>query len=87
MALTADDLATIAALAEQAESARAAAAAIRSTVPGLRVSVVDAFDLRDEQPILQAGAVSLFLMTCDGHCWSVTEDPAQASAVVLADRS
>jgi hypothetical protein len=87
MALTADDLATIAALAEQAPSARAAAAAIRSTVPGLRASVADAFDLRDERPVRRAGALSLFLMACDGHCWSVTGDPAQASAVLLTEQS
>jgi hypothetical protein len=87
MALTAEDLTTIAALAEQAPDARTAAAAIRSTMQGLRASVADAFDLRDERPALRAGAFSVFLMACDGHCWSVTDDPAQAGAVVLTDRS
>jgi hypothetical protein len=87
MALTADQLATLAALAGQAPSARAAAASIRTALPGLRASVVDAFDLRDEQPALQAGGLSVYLMSCDGHCWSVTGDPAQASAVVVAERS
>ncbi len=87
MALTADDLATLAALAGEASSARAAAAAIRLKLPGLHASVVDAFDLRGEQPVLQAGDLSVFLMSCDGHCWSVTGDPAQASAVILTEES
>jgi hypothetical protein len=85
MALTADDLAAIAKLAERAPDVRAAAAEIRTTIPGLRASVADAFDLRDEQLVLRAGALRLFLMACDGHCWSMTDDPAQASAVVLTD--
>lgn len=87
MALTADDLSTIAALAGRAPNVRAAAAVIRSTVPGLRASVADPFDLRDEHPAVLAGAFSVFLMACDGHCWAVTDDPARASAVVLTDRS
>jgi len=87
MALTADDLTTLATLAGEAPNARAAAAAIRSKLPGLHASVVDAFDLRGESPVLQAGALSLYLMSCDGHCWSVTGDPAQAGAVVVTESS
>jgi len=48
---------------------------------------VDALDVRGETPALETASASVFLMGCDGHCWSMTADPAAAAGLVLAARS
>jgi hypothetical protein len=70
-------------LAEQAASAREAASLLRQRFASLRVVVVDAFDMRREQPAAQGAKRSLYLGASDGHCWSVTTDPAEAVGLYL----
>ena len=70
---------------EAAASVRAAAASLRAQFPGLHAIVVDAMDMRDETPTLSIGQRALFLAASDGHCWSVTADPARASAIILTE--
>lgn len=62
---------------------RADASALRSRHPGLRAMVLDALDMRGEEPALRMGPRALYFVATDGHCWSVTEDPARASGVIL----
>lgn len=83
MAIDAEQLKAVATIAYQAETLRDAIAAMREAVPGIRASTVDAFDMRAETPLLRIGARDLFLMHSDGHCWSVTADPAEAAGIVL----
>lgn len=83
MAITAEQLTQVARVALASAGVREAVATLRNTLPGLRVSSVDAFDMRDEEPALRIGPCNLFLMESDGHCWSVTRDPAQALGIVL----
>ncbi|MFG6455748.1 hypothetical protein [Roseateles sp. BYS96W] len=71
-------------LAETAASAREAAALLRAQYAPLRVVVVDAFDMRSEVPAAQGPQRRLYLGASDGHCWSVTTDPAQAAGLFLA---
>lgn len=71
-------------LAEQAASAREAAGLLRQRFASLRVVVVDAFDMRREQPAAQGAKRSLYLGASDGHCWSVTADPTEAVGLFLA---
>lgn len=85
MALTPDQIEEARALLGAAPTLRAAAASLREQLPGIRASVVDAFDMRGETPGVQVGARSLYLMSTDGHCWNVTSDPAAASALVLTE--
>lgn len=87
MALTSDDLTGIAALAGQSGSVRELAAALRGRYAGLRVTVLDPLDVRDETPLKHLPGCDLFLMASDGHCWSMTTDPAQAVGIVLTPRS
>lgn len=70
-----------------ASSLREATGALRRAFPGLHVSTVDAFDMKGEIPALHAGDRDLFLMQSDGHCWSVTQDPLSASAVILTQKT
>lgn len=70
-------------LAETVATAREAAALLRQRFASLRVVVVDAFDMRSEQPAARGARRSLYLGASDGHCWSVTTDPAQAAGFIL----
>lgn len=83
MAITPQQLDDARALLGRATDVRAAATAFRQQFPQLRALVMDAAEMRDETPALTTGACALYLMSTDGHCWVVTGDPAQASAVIL----
>ena len=74
------------ALAEGATSVRDAARVLREHYALLRVVVVDAFDMRDETPAAQGDKRTLYYGSSDGHCWTVTSDPAQAAGFFLSDR-
>ncbi|CAM3673164.1 hypothetical protein [Roseateles saccharophilus] len=80
----AEQLAEALRLAETASSAREAASLLRQRFAALRVVVVDAFDMRGEVPAAQGAQRRLYLGASDGHCWSVTADPAQAAGLFLA---
>lgn len=83
-AFCAEHLAEALRLAETAGSAREAAALLRQRFAPLRIVVVDAFDMRREVPAAQGAQRRLYLGASDGHCWSVTADPAQAAGLFLA---
>lgn len=74
------------ALADAQPDVRAAAAALRQRYPGMRVVVVDAFDMRQEPVAAQGTKVSLWYGASDGHCWTVTADPAQAAGLFIATK-
>jgi len=83
MAITTDQLTEAAQILGSSPNVRAAAAVIRERLAPLRALVLDAFDMRGEQPALQVNQRAIYLMSTDGHCWSVTPEPASASAFVL----
>lgn len=72
------------ALAEAQPDVRAAASALRQHYPNARIVVVDAFDMRAEKPAAQGPSRALYLGASDGHCWSVTADPAEAVGLFLS---
>ncbi len=74
------------ALAEASPGVREAAAALRARFAPLRVVVVDALDMRDETPAASGPRHHLYLGASDGHCWTVTQDPAQAAGLFIAAR-
>ncbi|MBI5335372.1 MAG: hypothetical protein HZB72_12435 [Burkholderiales bacterium] len=84
MSLSAEQLDRAAALLAAEPDLRAAAARVRALLAPLRATVADAADLRGETPVRRSAGRSLYLMHTDGHCWSVTTDPAHAGAVLLA---
>ncbi|WP_028310389.1 hypothetical protein [Derxia gummosa] len=83
MALTVEQLQEAGAILTVAETVRAAAAQLRQRFPGIQASVVDPFDMKGETPAVKTGDRAIYLMSSDGHCWSITQDPARASAFVL----
>jgi hypothetical protein len=75
------------ALAEsEAAALRETAAALRRHCAPLRVVVVDAHDMRDETPALSTPRHHVYLGASDGHCWSVTQDPARAAGLFITER-
>jgi hypothetical protein len=66
-----------------AASLRDAAALWRTRDPAMRVVLVDAMDMRDETPALRLGARKVYLASTNGHCWSVTDNADEATALIL----
>jgi hypothetical protein len=66
-----------------AASLRDAAALWRTRDPAMRVVLVDAMDVRDETPALRLGARKVYLASTNGHCWSVTDNADEATALIL----
>lgn len=73
-------------IADAATGVREAAAALRARFQPLRVVVVDAFDMRHESPAASGARHALWLGASDGHCWTVTSDPARAAGLFIAPK-
>ncbi|MGE0073082.1 MAG: hypothetical protein AB7S55_08470 [Thiomonas sp.] len=83
--MDADDLQLACTLADSAPDTRAAVTALRQCFPALRVSAVDAADMRG-QPIAAQGRLrTLWLGSTDGHCWHITTDPSRAAALFVGE--
>jgi hypothetical protein len=84
MSISTDQLQLAAQILTSAATVRAAATEIRTQLAPLRTLVLDAFDLRAEQPVMRLPQDrAIYLMATDGHCWSVTAEPQAANALVL----
>ncbi len=83
MAMTADYLRTAGEVIGAASSLRDAAAIWRARDPAMRVVLVDAMDMSDETPALMLGSRRVYLATSNGHCWSITQQPEEATALIL----
>lgn len=87
MGFTADYLRSASEVIGAAPSLRDAAAIWRARDPATRVVLVDAMDMRDETPALLLGTRRVYLATSNGHCWSVTQQPAEATALILTQQN
>jgi superfamily I DNA/RNA helicase len=83
MAMTPDYLRTAAEVIGAASSLRDAATLWRARDPDTRVVLVDAMDMRDETPALLLGKRRVYLGTSNGHCWTITQQPEEATALIL----
>ena len=83
MTITPDDLRSAGELLTAATTVREAAASWRASHPEQRVVVVDAMDMRGETAALRCGERSIYLATSNGHCWSITDQPEEATALIL----
>lgn len=83
MAMTADYLRQAGEVIGAASSLRDAAAIWRARDPAMRVVLVDAMDMSDETPALMLGRRRVYLATSNGHCWSITQQPSEATALIL----
>jgi hypothetical protein len=83
MVFTPDYLRSAGEVIGAAPTLRDAAAIWRAHDPATRVVLVDAMDMRDETPALLLGTRRVYLATSNGHCWSVTQQPDEATALIL----
>jgi hypothetical protein len=83
MSLTTEQLGQAATLVGAAPTLRDAAAQWRALHPQVRTVLVDAMDMRGETAALQLGARNVYLATSNGHCWSITQQPEEADALIL----
>ncbi len=83
MAITNDYLRSAGEVIGAASSLRDAAALWRARDPAMRVVVVDAADMRDETPALLLGHRRVYLASSMGHCWHITQQPSETTALIL----
>lgn len=83
MALTLEHLKAASEVVGWAPSLRDAAAIWRSRFPDVRAVLVDAMDMREEVPALLLGARKIYLVASSGHCWHITQQPEEATALIL----
>lgn len=83
MAMTPDYLRSAGEVIGAATSLRDAAAIWRARDPDMRVVVVDSEDMQDETPAVTLGARRVYLATSNGHCWHITQQPSEATALIL----
>ena len=69
------------------ESLRRGAAALRSRYPGISFSCCDAADLSGEEPYRRYGGFDLYLVDGSGHCARLTDDPVEATGVIVAEKA
>ncbi len=84
MSLTAEDLTEIDALLGAQETAAGAFAGLRARFPKLSLTRADASDLGMEAPFRHYLGFDLYLVDGSSHCWSITDNPEQATGLVIA---
>ncbi|MGF6293171.1 hypothetical protein OKW50_008406 [Paraburkholderia youngii] len=85
MALTADQISTIAELILSEPTLPEAAATWRKSYPDVRVIRISAVELVNEKPLLQFRGRRVYLATSTGVCVSVTTDASEANMLILAE--
>lgn len=83
--MDATDLHLAVTLADTAASTREAVTTLRQRFPALRVSAVDSLDMRGETPAARCRSHTFWMGATDGHCWRITAEPAEATALFIAE--
>lgn len=82
--LTPELLSEIVAAVEALPADASPVATLRARFPEVRFSRCDASDVRGEPQFALAARYALYLIDTSSHCWSITNDPAVAGGIVLA---
>ena len=59
---------------------------LRRVLPGRAITVCDAADMTEGRPYREYPEFEVYLVDGSGHCWQLTQDPAVATALVVAQR-
>lgn len=86
MALAENELNEIEQVLNAPDAGSTAFAALRQRFPKLTLTRCDASDVTEE-PFRSYPAFDLHLLDASEHCAGVTDDPAQATGLILAKRS
>lgn len=85
MALDVDELSEIDRVLAGAESTAVVVAGLRRRFPQLSWTRCDAADMT-ETPFRSYSGFDIHLLNSTDHCAQITDDPARATGVVLADK-
>ncbi len=86
MGLSAEELAGIDALLGAPDADAQAPARIRQRFPRLSITRCDPSDLGAETPFREYQRFDLYLVDGGGHCWRLTENPDEATGLVVVAR-
>lgn len=83
MPLNSDELGELEALLAAPGSVAEVADRIRRRFPGLSLTRCEPSDMAGEPAFLHLPRFDLHLVDGSNHCWSLTEDPAMATGIVV----
>jgi hypothetical protein len=86
MALTAEDLAGIDALLGASDANAQALTSIRERFPKLSLTQCSRSEVDTETPFREYARFDLYLVDGGGHCWRLTQNPAEATGLVVVAR-
>lgn len=86
MALTTDALKQVQSLLETEVPVGERIANLRQAFPGVSLTRCDAGDIDTETPVLETTEFNVYLVDTSEHCVRVTEDPARATGLILAEK-
>ena len=86
MAVSADEMAKMEGVLAAPDAANVAYATLRGQFPHLTFTRCDASDV-DETPYRSIGLFDLHLIDTRDHCAHITDDPEQATGVILAKKA
>ncbi|MFZ1110167.1 MAG: DUF6129 family protein [Rhodomicrobium sp.] len=86
MGLTSEDLAGIEALLGAADADARALASIKERFPKLSITECSRSEVDAETPFREYARFDLYLVDRAGHCWRLTQNPAEATGLVVVAR-
>ncbi len=86
MALTTEALGEIRRLLEGEVPAAERCANVRKSFPGLSLTRCDVSDMSSETPIFETPEFCVYLIDTSEHCVRITNDPAAATGLVVAQK-
>ncbi len=86
MGLSAEDLAGIDALLGASEATAQALACIRERFPKLSITQCSSSEVDTETPFREYRRFDLYLVDCSSHCWRLTQNPDEATGLVVVAR-
>ena len=86
MALSAEDLAGIEALLGAPDANAQALARLRERFPKLSITECSSSEVDAETPFREYPRFDLYLVDGGGHCWRLTQNPGEATGLVVVAR-
>jgi len=86
MPLTESHLAKLEMLLGSTEPTGNPLAGFRQQFPGLSLTRCDPLDMSGEEPFRAFPKFDLYLVDGSDHCWRLTDDPVEATGIVVAER-
>ncbi|CAL1239779.1 hypothetical protein [Candidatus Methylocalor cossyra] len=86
MPLSEQTLGEIRTLLEGQASLPERCASVRQRFPGLSLTRCEASDMGTETPVFETPELCVYLIDTSAHCVRITEDPAAATGLIVAQK-